>query len=512
MSNNYDNWGRLVEAVLKREQFRQLALAHSRESSISSVSSSFSFRFESLHLEASSSKVNETDGDRLLPSDYSNGGVLSATRSSAGLSLFSAAASDDTCVSGEILPTPNLKNYTFADLKKATKNFKSDMVLGEVAFGTVFKGLVDSKTLSPSKVRTGMLVAIKKLNHESLQGYEEWQSEVNFLGRLSHPNLINVFGYCWEDKELSLVYEFMQKGSLEHHLFRRSGIEPLSWDIRLKIAIGAARGLAFLHTLDKPYRNFMPSNIKPSNILLDGSCNAKLSDFGFPKLVPSEGNSHATTRVMGTYGYAALEYVATGHLYLKSNVYGFGVVLLEMLTGLPVLDYNRPIGQQNLVVYAKPFLSQKRKLMSIMDARMDGQYSSKAALQASQLTLRCLESEPIKRPSMKEVVAALEQIAGIGIPKESNSKSVHSSSHHHHHHHGYSSVVCGFGVVSLEMLTGLCALDTNRPSGQQNLVDYAKPFLSRKRKLMSIMNARMEVQYSSNAALKTAQLSLRALN
>ncbi|KAL2483105.1 Protein kinase superfamily protein [Forsythia ovata] len=364
--------------------------------------------------------------------DYSNGGGLSATTSSsAGLSRFSAAASDDTCVSGEILPTPNLKIYTFADLKNATKNFKSDMVLGVGGFGTVFKGWVDSKTLSPSKIGTGMIVAIKKLNPESTQGFEEWQSEVNFLGRLSHPNLVKLFGYCWEDKELLLVYEFMQRGSLENHLFRRSvAIEPLSWDIRLKIAIGAARGLAFLHTSDKQviYRDF-----KASNILLDGNYNAKISDFGLAKLGPSEGNSHVTTRVMGTYGYAAPEYVATGHLYVKSDVYGFGVVLLEILTGLRALDNKRPSGRKNLIDYAKPFLSQKRKLMSIMDTRMEGQYSSKAALQTSQLTLRCLESEPRKRPSMKEVVEALEQIAAIGKPIESKSKSVHSSSHHHHH-------------------------------------------------------------------------------
>ncbi|KAL2551211.1 Protein kinase domain-containing protein [Forsythia ovata] len=174
MSNNYDNWERPVAAVLKREQFRQLALAHSRESSISSVSSSFSFRFESLHLEASSRKVNETDGEILLPSDYreiiptctpgtsrdySDGGVLSSMSSSAGLSRFSAAASDDTCVSGEILPTSNLKTYTFADMKNATMNFRSDMVWTGGGFGTVFKGWVDSKTLSPSEVRTGTLVA-----------------------------------------------------------------------------------------------------------------------------------------------------------------------------------------------------------------------------------------------------------------------------------------------------------------------------------------------------------------
>ncbi|KAL2531218.1 Protein kinase superfamily protein [Abeliophyllum distichum] len=423
MSNNYDNWERLVEAVLRREQFRQLALAHSRESSISSVSSSFNFRFESLHLEASSSKVNETDGERLLPSDYSNGGVLSATSRSAGPSRFSAAASDDSCVSGEILPTPNLKNYTFADLKKATKNFKSDMVLGVGGFGTVIKGLVDSKTLSPSKVRTGMLVAIKILNHEGLQGYEEWQAEVNFLGRLSHPNLIKLWGYCSKDKERLLVYEFMQRGSLDNHLFRRSvAIEPLSWDIRLKIAIGAARGLAFLHTSDKQviYRDF-----KASNILLDGNYNAKISGFGLAKLGPSEGNSHVTTRFMGTYGYAAPEYLATDHLYVKSDVHGYGVVLLEMLTGLRVIDINRLQGRHHFVDYAKPLLSQKWKLMSIMDARMQGQYYSKAALQAAQLTLKCLELDHRKRPSMKEVVEKLEQIAAIGNPKESKTKSMH---------------------------------------------------------------------------------------
>ncbi|XP_022852061.1 probable serine/threonine-protein kinase PIX13 isoform X1 [Olea europaea var. sylvestris] len=380
---------------------------------------------------SSSTRASTSTSTPGTSKNNSNGGGLSAMSSSAGLSRFSAAASDDTCVSGEILPTSNLKVYTFSDLRNATKNFKSDMILGVGGFGTVFKGWVDSKTLLPSKVGTGIMVAIKKLNPESTQGFEEWQSEVNFLGRLSHPNLVKLLGYCWEDKELLLVYEFMQRGSLENHLFRRSvAVEPLSWDIRLKIAIGAAWGLAFLHTSDKQviYRDF-----KASNILLDENYNAKISDFGLAKLGPAEGNSHVTTRIMGTHGYAAPEYVATGHLYVKSDVYGFGVVLLEMLTGLRALDTKRPSGRQNLVDYAKPFLCQKRKLISIMDVRMEGKYSSKAALHAAQLTLRCLESEPKKRPSMKEVAETLEQIATIRKPKESKSKSVHSSSHHHHH-------------------------------------------------------------------------------
>ncbi|TMW91031.1 probable serine/threonine-protein kinase PIX13 [Solanum lycopersicum] len=361
---------------------------------------------------------------------YSTGVGYSATSGSIGCSNFSAAASEDICLNGEILPIPNLKIYSFSDLKLSTKNFKSDSVLGIGGFGTVYKGWVDEKTLAPTKAGTGMIVAIKKLNSESTQGFEEWQSEVNFLGRLSHPNLVKLLGYCHEDKELLLVYEFMPKGSLENHLFRRSAaIEPLSWDLRLKIAIGAARGLAFLHTSEKKviYRDF-----KASNILLDGNYNAKISDFGLAKLGPSGSNSHVTTRVMGTYGYAAPEYVETGHLYVKSDVYGFGVVVLELLTGLRALDTKRPNRQEKLVDWVKPMLSNKRKLKSIMDARMEGQYSSKAATLAAQITLKCLEVDPKNRPSMKEVMNVLEQIEAMKEnPKESKSKSEHSSSHRH---------------------------------------------------------------------------------
>ncbi|KAF9682101.1 hypothetical protein SADUNF_Sadunf05G0073300 [Salix dunnii] len=260
--------------------------------------------------------------------NYSNTTIdLSTTTSSTVCrSQFSEAASHDeenevmNNPDGKILESSNLKEFTFADLKSATKNFKSDTLLGEGGFGKVYKGWIDEKTYAPSNSLRGMVVAIKKLKSESVQGFEEWQvfsalnfnclnvqescigtfknhssikfpvfdefvtnpsmegekdsgkatlSEVNFLGRLSHPNLVKLLGYCYEEKELLLVYEFMQKGSLENHLFRRNpNIEPLSWDIRLKIAIGAARGLAFLHTSEKQviYRDF-----KASNILLDGS-------------------------------------------------------------------------------------------------------------------------------------------------------------------------------------------------------------------------------------------------
>ncbi|XP_022772560.1 probable serine/threonine-protein kinase PIX13 isoform X2 [Durio zibethinus] len=320
---------------------------------------------------------------------------------------------ETTPASGKIVST-TLKIFTLAELKAATRNFRPDTVLGEGGFGRVFKGWVDEKTYDPSKVGVGMAVAVKKSNPDSSQGLQEWQAEVKFLGKFCHSNLVKLLGYCWEENQFLLVYEYMQKGSLENHLFRRAA-EPLTWETRLKIAIGAAQGLAFLHTSEKSviYRDF-----KASNILLDEAYNAKLSDFGLAKLGPINGNSHITTRVMGTYGYAAPEYVATGHLYVKSDVYGFGVVLLEMLTGLRALDTNRPSGEHNLVEWAKHSLTQKRKLKKIMDPRL--QYPLNAALQAGELILKCLESDPKNRPSMEEVLETLQKISAMdGKPKES---------------------------------------------------------------------------------------------
>ncbi|XP_026665738.2 probable serine/threonine-protein kinase PIX13 isoform X2 [Phoenix dactylifera] len=334
----------------------------------------------------------------------------STSSSTFGRSTGSGISIDEVYPEGRILEVPNLRIFTFAELKTATRNFRPDTILGEGGFGSVYKGWLDEKALNPSKSMAGMVVAVKKLNPESMQGLEQWQSEVNFLGRLSHPNLVRLLGYCWEDTELLLVYEFMAKGSLENHLFRRAGLQPLSWRLRLKIAIGAARGLAFLHTSEKKviYRDF-----KASNILLDSNYNAKLSDFGLAKNGPTGGESHVSTRVMGTFGYAAPEYVATGHLYVKSDVYGFGVVLLEMLSGQRALDTNRPSGKHSLVDWAKPFLLDRRKLAMLMDSQLDGQYSSKAAHQAAKLTLRCLAGEPKNRPSMKEVVETLEHIEAM---------------------------------------------------------------------------------------------------
>ncbi|KAL5101001.1 hypothetical protein RYX36_005328 [Vicia faba] len=304
-------------------------------------------------------------------------------------------SSSDFSIGGQILSTANLRVYTFAELRTSTRNFRPDTVLGEGGFGKVFKGSLD-----------GIPIAVKKLNSESYQGLEEWQSEIHFLGRLYHPNLVKLLGYCYEDTELLLVYEYMQKGSLENHLFGRGAeIQPLSWELRLKIAIGAASGLSFLHTSNREiiYRDF-----KASNILLDGSYNAKISDFGLAKLGPSASQSHLSTTVMGTPGYAAPEYMQTGHLYVKSDVYGFGVVLVEILTGLRAIDINRPSGFHSLTDWIKPHLLDKRKLKKKMDILLDDKYPIKAALAIAKVASRCLAPEPKMRPSMKEVLEILK--------------------------------------------------------------------------------------------------------
>ncbi|KAJ9673310.1 hypothetical protein PVL29_023104 [Vitis rotundifolia] len=356
-------------------------------------------------------------------------------RSGSGSANGSSNGSEKTeaAETGTII-TPDLKMFTFAELKRATRNFMPRTMLGEGGFGRVFKGWVDEKTYAPTKVCVGIPVAVKKSNPESEQGLKEWQSEVKFLGKFSHPNLVKLLGYCCEDKQFLLVYEYMHKGSLENHLFTL-GAESLTWEIRLKIAIGAARGLAFLHTSEKTviYRDF-----KSSNILLDGDYNAKLSDFGFAKLGPSDGDSHVTTQIVGTYGYAAPEYIATGHLYVKSDVYGFGVVLLEMLTGKQALDINRPAGQQNLVEWTKPSLPNKRKLKKIMDPRLRDLYPLKAATQVAELILNCLESDPKKRPSMEEVLETLKRINEIKEkPNRKEAKAATTRPQLHHHRSPY---------------------------------------------------------------------------
>ncbi|RWR78516.1 Concanavalin A-like protein lectin/glucanase, subgroup [Cinnamomum micranthum f. kanehirae] len=545
----------LVKAITKIERefssyFQEVATWYTEGRTEREMGNFWIAQFDSSSSSSPSSTRPSSPG---ITKSTSNEGTHSGTGSA-----FSSRL-DEVSPNGQILPiTPTLKIFSFAELKKATSKFSPDTLLGEGGFGRVFKGWINEKTFAPTKAGRGMAIAVKKLNPESRQGHEEWQSEVNILGSLSHPNIVRLLGHCEEDKELLLVYEFMPRGSLENHLFRRgSALQSLSWSIRLKIAIGAARGIAFLHCSE---RKIIYRSVKPSDILLDLNYNAKISDFGFARNGRQGEDSHVSTRVMGTgtYGYAAPEYVATGHLYVKSDVYSFGVVLLEMLSGMRPIDMNRPSGRVSLVDWAKPYLSDPRKVLSrVMDQRLEGQYPSKGAVQAAQLILKCLGSDPGRRPSMSEVIAigAARAIAFLHcserkiISRDVKPSNILLDSNYdakisnfglakngpvgENSHvstrvmgtYGYAapeyvatghlyvkSDVYGFGVVLLEMLSGMRAIDTNRPSGQRNLVRWAKPYLYERRKLLShVMDQRLEGQYPSKGAVQAAQLILKCV-
>ncbi|XP_034688909.1 probable serine/threonine-protein kinase PBL16 isoform X2 [Vitis riparia] len=294
--------------------------------------------------------------------------------------------------------------FTFNELKQITGNFRQDYVLGGGGFGSVYKGFITEDLMEGLQP---LPVAVKVHDGDnSFQGHREWLAEVIFLGQLSHPNLVKLIGYCCEDEHRVLVYEYMARGSVENNLFSRV-LLPLSWYIRMKIAFGAAKGLAFLHDAEKPviYRDF-----KTSNILLDLDYNPKLSDFGLAKDGPEGDKSHVSTRIMGTYGYAAPEYIMTGHLSPRSDVYSFGVVLLELLTGRKSLDKSRPAREQNLTDWALPLLREKKKLLNIIDPRLEGDYPVKGVHKAAMLAYHCLNRNPKARPLMRDIVDSLEPL------------------------------------------------------------------------------------------------------
>ncbi|KAM0968043.1 hypothetical protein ACFX13_016774 [Malus domestica] len=313
--------------------------------------------------------------------------------------LSSALFADDL---SNPLISLNLHVFSLAELGVVTRNFSWSSLIGEGGFGPVFKGFVGDKVRPGLKAQP---VAVKLLDLDGLQGHKEWLAEIVFLGQLRHQNLVKLIGYCCEDEHRLLVYEYMAGGSLENQLFR-SYSTPLSWSKRMKIAVGAAKGLAFLHEADhKPviFRDF-----KTSNILLDSDYTAKLSDFGLAKDGPEGEDTHITTRIIGTQGYAAPEYIMTGCLTTKSDVYSFGVVLLELLTGKRCIDNTCPSREQKLVEWAKPRLKDTRKLDGIIDPMMEGQYSIRGARKAAALAYSCLSHNPKQRPRMSDVVVILE--------------------------------------------------------------------------------------------------------
>lgn len=311
----------------------------------------------------------------------------------------------------------DLRAFTFSELKAATKNFNRLTKIGEGGFGCVYKATVKSGEDSVKKID----VAVKQLGRRGLQGHKEWVTEVNVLGVAEHRNLVKLVGYCAEDDERGiqrlLVYEYMPNRSVENHLSARSEA-PLSWAMRLKIAQDAARGLTYLHEemdVQIIFRDF-----KSSNILLDEQWNAKLSDFGLARLGPSEGLTHVSTAVVGTMGYAAPEYVQTGRLTSKSDVWSYGVFLYELITGRRPLDRNRPRSEQKLLEWVKPYISDSKKFQQILDPRLEGKIS-RSAQRLSIIANRCLVRHPKSRPKMSEVLEMVNKVVdtstGIGNPE-----------------------------------------------------------------------------------------------
>ncbi|KAF8766092.1 hypothetical protein HU200_007584 [Digitaria exilis] len=290
---------------------------------------------------------------------------------------------------------------TFRQLDAATNGFSERNLLGEGGFGRVYKGRLDD---------TKEVIAVKQLDKDGFQGNREFLVEVLMLSLLHHPNLVKLLGYCADSNQRILVYEYMSKGSLEDHLLDLPpNWKPLPWHTRMQIAVGAAKGIEYLHEVANPpviYRD-----LKASNILLDRDFNAKLSDFGLAKLGPMGDQSHVSTRVMGTYGYCAPEYAMTGKLTKMSDIYSFGVVLLELITGRRAIDVSRLSEEQVLVHWASPLLRDKKRFVRLADPLLGRRYPVKGLYQALAVASMCLQDDAPSRPGISDVVSALSFLA-----------------------------------------------------------------------------------------------------
>lgn len=295
--------------------------------------------------------------------------------------------------------TGSAKTFSSGDIEKATDFFNEARILGEGGFGRVYGGMLDD----------GSKVAIKILKRYDQQSGREFLAEVEMLSRLHHRNLVKLIGICVEDRTRCIVYELVPNGSVESHLH---GLDkersPLDWGARLKIALGAARALAYLHEDSSP--RVIHRDFKASNILLEDDFTPKVSDFGLARSALDEENKHISTRVMGTFGYVAPEYAMTGHLLVKSDVYSYGVVLLELLTGKKPVDMSQPSGQENLVSWARPLLTSREGLESIIDQSIVPDVAFDSIAKVAAIASMCVQPEVSHRPFMGEVVQALKLI------------------------------------------------------------------------------------------------------
>ncbi|MCD7450703.1 Proline-rich receptor-like protein kinase perk8 [Datura stramonium] len=290
--------------------------------------------------------------------------------------------------------------FTYEELAEATNGFSSDSVLGEGGFGCVYKGVLSD----------GREVAVKQLKSGSGQGEREFRAEVEIISRVHHRHLVSLVGYCISEQQRLLVYDYVPNDTLDYHLHGK-GRPTMDWATRVKVAAGAARGLAYLHEDCHP--RIIHRDIKSSNILLDINFEARVADFGLARLAGDANNTHVTTRVMGTFGYLAPEYASSGKLTEKSDVYSYGVVLLELITGRKPVDQSQPLGDESLVEWARPLLAQAletENFEDIVDPRLENNFVAGEMFRMIEAAAACVRHSGSKRPRMSQVVRALDSM------------------------------------------------------------------------------------------------------
>lgn len=328
------------------------------------------------------------------------GGSISG-EDSGSVTVYKASSSYPITAPSPLIGLPEFSQlgwghwFTLRDLELATNRFSKENVLGEGGYGVVYRG----------NLINGSPVAVKKILNNVGQAEKEFRVEVEAIGHVRHKNLVRLLGYCIEGTHRMLVYEYVNNGNLEqwlHGAMRHHGY--LTWEARMKVLLGTAKALAYLHEAIEP--KVVHRDIKSSNILIDDDFNAKVSDFGLAKLLGA-GKSHVTTRVMGTFGYVAPEYANTGLLNEKSDVYSFGVLLLEAITGRDPVDHGRPAHEVNLVDWLKMMVGSRRS-EEVVDPNIEVRPSTRALKRALLTALRCVDPDSEKRPKMSQVVRMLE--------------------------------------------------------------------------------------------------------